>query len=695
MESSATIAPPFVSTKAAAIAGSLLAFACLCRPCPLFGQDVTRDPLLQWMNDIAQQELRQRQAAVDRIHSVADAERRKQTVRRKLLELLGGLPDYKGPLNAKVTGQLANDSYTVEKVRYESLPGLYVTANLYRPNQPGRYPAVLLQAGHTQEGKPEDQRIAANLALKGFVALTFDPIGQGEREQTYSRQLQGPLAGWSVPEHIQLGAQALLIGESSARYFIWDAMRSLDYLASRPDVDATRLGAAGCSGGGALTTFLGALDSRLKAIVPACYPNSYRLLFSGPDPDPDMSFPRFLASGLDTADLIELSAPTPWLIEATEGDYFTPAGARLVYEEAAKWFALYGAQDRIDLFIGPGPHGVPLVSREAIYRWMIRWLKNGQGDFREQPVKLYANTELQVTATGNVEDQPGSREVYQLLRDDFESRKRQATAPGLLTELDRLKIPTDGSAPRLQVLDQPDSPGGHREHIRFKSEPGIQIDAALYVPSSAGRKPAVLLVRDHTRLMTSTSELADWMAAQGNVVLEIEPRDSPIKDDHGPFVGNWLANSRANQIGLDLPALRAHDILRAVDLLAARPDVDVSSVRAFARGVKGIWLLMAAAADPRIGKIWLDRTPYSLRLALQNSMSANLFDAVIPGFALHWDLDDLVKAMGARPVLWTDPTNWMGRVVALGPPFRYRYVLGDATDFSDAQDRAFADELLR
>ena len=88
-----------------------------------------------------------------------------------------------------------------------------------------------------------------------------------------------------------------------------------------------------------------------------------------------------------------------------------------------------------------------------------------------------------------------------------------------------------------------------------------------------------------------------------------------------------------------------------------------ASIRAAARGVKGIWLLLAAAADPRIGKVWLDRTPYSLRAALENSMNTDLFDAVIPGFALHWDLDDLMKAMGNRPVLWTDPANWMGRPV--------------------------------
>ncbi|HXJ93668.1 MAG TPA: acetylxylan esterase [Terriglobia bacterium] len=683
-----------IKTKAIAFARCALVLAWFCRPLFLSAQEPARNSLLQWMDDIAQQELSQRKAVIDQIHSVADADRRKQTVRKILMELLGGLPDYKGPLNARVTGQLQNDRFAIEKVIYESLPGLYVTANLYRPNQPGPYPAVLLQSGHTQEGKPEDQRIAANLALKGFVALAFDPIGQGEREQTYSRQLKGPLAGWSVPEHIQLGAQALLIGESSARYFIWDAMRSVDYLVSRPDVDPTRLGAAGCSGGGALTTFLGALDPRIKAVVPACFPNSYRLLFSGPDPDPDMSFPRFLASGLDTADFVELSAPTPWLIEATAGDYFTPAGARLVYEEAKEWYALYGARDRIAFFVGPGPHGVPLESREAIYQWMIRWLKNGQGDFHEQPVKLYTNSELQVTATGNVEDEPGSRKVYQFLSDDFQAKRGQRVIPDLLTELRRLKIPTDGSAPKVQSLNAPNEPTGG-EQIQFESEPGIQLDATLYVPPSAGRKPAVLLVRDNTRLNTSTAVLAAWMARQGRVVLEVEPRDSPIADDHGPFVGNWLANSRANQIGLDLPALRAHDVLRAIDLLAARPDVDGNSIRAFARGVKGIWLLMAAAADPRIGKIWLDRTPYSLRLALENPMSTNLFDAVIPGFAIHWDLDDLVKGMGARPVLWTDPTNWMHRVVALGPPFRYRYVLGDATDFSDAQDREFVSELLR
>jgi cephalosporin-C deacetylase-like acetyl esterase len=658
-------------------------------PRPLLPQQNNPDALLRWMDQIAQQQLQKREAEVVLIRTLADAERRKQKVREVMLSLLGGLPDYSGPLNARTTGRLETDGYAIEKVIYESLPGFYVTANVYRPSQPGRYPGVLLQAGHTQEGKPEGQRLAANLALKGFVVLAFDPVGQGEREQTFNRTADRALAGWSVPEHIQAGAQSLLAGESVARYFVWDAKRSLDYLAGRSDVDSSRLGAVGCSGGGALTTFIGALDPRVKVVAPACYINSYRLLFRGPDPDSEMSWPSFLASGLDMADFIEMSAPKPWLILATEGDFFTPAGAQLVYDEARRWFGLYGAEDRLRFFTGPGPHGTPLETREEMYRWMIRWLKDGHGDFHEQPVKMYTNQELLVTKTGHVDDEAGSRKLYELIRDGYRNRRQPGTIPELLTQLRGLGIPSDGTRPAVRSTAEANK-------IRFESEPGVEIGGTLYLPASPGRRPAVLIVADKTSnyWIPSTSSLAERIAKTGRVVLELDVRDSPGEGER-PFVGNWLTNARANQIGRNLPAMRAHDILRGIDVLAARADVDPASIRAVARGVKGIWLLLAAALDPRVGKIWLDRTPYNLRTALEHPMNTDLFDAVIPGFALHWDVEDLVKSMGPRPVLWTDPTNWMERPVALGAPFRYRYVIGDTTDLKDAQDDAFLAEFLR
>jgi cephalosporin-C deacetylase-like acetyl esterase len=653
----------------------------------LFAQEAKPDPLLRWMDRIAQQQLQSRETELAKVRDVDAAERRKRFVRETILSLIGGLPDYTGPLNARITGRIQEERYQIEKVIFESLPGFYVTANLYRPQEAGRYPGILLQAGHTQEGKPEGQRLAANLALKGFVVLAFDPVGQGEREQTYDRRVDRALAGWSVPEHIQAGAQSILAGESVARYFIWDAKRALDYLAGRPEVDASRLGAVGCSGGGALTTFIGALDSRVKVVAPACYINSYRLLFAGPDPDSEMSLPNFIASGLDMADFVELSAPNPWLILATEGDYFTPAGARLVYEEARRWFGLYGAEEKVRFFTGGGPHGTPLETREEIYKWMIRWLKDGTGDFHEQPVKMHTNQELLVTVSGHVDDEPGSRKLYELILDNFRARKRQGTTDELLAELRRLKIPSDGNAPALTSSS---------EHTRFESDPGLEIGGKLYIPRSEGRKPAVLVVADKTSSywIPSTDSLAEKIVKTGRVVLELEVRDSPGEGER-PFVGNWLTNSRANQIGRNLPAKRAHDILRGVDILAARRDVDPNSIRALARGVRGIWLLLAAAVDTRLSKIWLDRTPASIRAALSNPMNTDLLDAVIPGFALNWDLEDLVRAMGNRSVLWTDPANWMGHPVPVEGRFRYRYVIGDTTDLRDDQDDGFIAEFLR
>jgi dienelactone hydrolase len=423
-----------------------------------------QDAVLRWMDQIAQQELQARQKTITEIHTVAEAEQRQKWVREKLFELMGGLPNYKGPLNPKITGQIAADGYTIEKVIFESLPGLFVTANLYRPNQPGRYPAVLFQSGHTQEGKAEPQRAAANLALKGFVVLCFDPIGQGERVQSFDRQLGRSVSfqGGSGNDHIQAGAQSMLIGEGVGRYFIWDSERALDYLLSRPEVDPLRVGAVGCSSGGSSTTFISALDNRIKVVAPACFTNSYRLLFAGPDPDPEMEFPNFLSSGLDHADFAELAAPKPWLILATEGDYYSPPAAKLVYEEARRWYHLFGAEDNVRFFVGSGPHGTPLETREAIYEWMIRWLKNGRGDFLEQHVKLYTNYQLQVTRSGQVEDELGSRKIFQVILEEFRAKKRQGTIPELLAELRRLKIPSDGSIPATKVLEESNSPDGRR-----------------------------------------------------------------------------------------------------------------------------------------------------------------------------------------------------------------------------------------
>ncbi len=605
-----------------------------------------QSPLLRSMNERPPAQLTRREAAIAAVHTKAQAEARQRDVRAKILELIGGLPTYRGPLHARVTGRLTNAVYSMEKVIFESLPHYYVTANLYLPagGGAGKHPAVLLSAGHSQAGKTENHRIAASLASKGFVTLTYDPLGLGERKQTFDARIGRSIAGCCANEHLQAGAQSQLIGQSVARYFIFDAMRALDYLESRPEVDAARIGAAGCSGGGCLTTYIAALDPRIKAAAPACYLNSLRVLFAGPDPDSEMSMPRFLAAGLDHADFLEMVAPKPWLILATDGDFFTPAGARMVYDEARHWYRFYDAEDRVRFFVGPGPHGTPIETREAINEWMIRWLAGGHGDPKEpRELPLYSDRDLQVTESGQVENEPSSRKIFEVIREEFQALKQPRDAEALRAELQRLNN---------------------------VANPPWEAASKLTLPtSSPPRHPALLIVKDR-----QSAELAGKAAAAGAVVLELEPRDSPADNDNRPYLGNWLTNLRADQIGLNLPSLRARDIGHGVDLLAARSDVDPARIYAVARDAKGVWLLMAAALDPRLSRIWLDRTPPTLASALDQALNTNLFDALIPGFLLHWDLPDMARLVGKRLVQWTDPVDWAGRPWAdrSSPRFVYR-----------------------
>jgi dienelactone hydrolase len=616
---------------------SLLLFLTLAAVPSATAQSASTSPLTAQMDAIAQQQLRARATTIAAIRDTTASEERKREVRRKVLHLLGGLPEYRGPLNPKVTRVIQRDGYSIENVIFESLPNFFVTANLYRPLREGKHPAVLMSMGHWDGGKVAAQWLCANLARKGFVVLAYDPVGQGERQQAYDPRLGRSLIGGSTSQHFLNGAAAILMGQNVARYFIHDGMRAIDYLVSRPEVDAQRIGATGCSGGGTQTTYIAALDERVKVAAPACYMNSFQTLFSGAVGDSEQSLPGFLAAGLDQTDYVELFAPKPWLIASTEEDFFTPAGARQVFEEAQRWYDLYGARDRIQWVVGSGGHGTPLKVREAIYDWMIRWLLNGKGDPREERVELVPDHELWVTSKGQVE----GRELYQIIA---ETPRQPGTQSELRSWLNTL---SSQNPPLLQ-------------------DPEITVTTTAS-GASQGKSPAVILVGAPSQL----TPLVRALAEQGNVVIVVKPVAGG-DDSARPRVGNWLPSTRSWLIGRNLVAMEAAQIRAAVDAAVKRPDVDPSRISARALGIAGIWLLLAAAQDERISAITLEQTPHSFRAAIDAPLHANLHDAVLPGFALRFDLQDLRGLMGSRKVVWSNPTDWNGNVVPLAGDYRYR-----------------------
>ena len=188
-----------------------------------------------WAFDAARQE------RFARVRTEADLVALQDELRRKALAVIGGLPDEKTPLNARVTGTIPMDGYRIEKLVFESLPGLHVTALVYVPDGPvGKKPAVLVACGHSAVGKayPGYQEIAARLVRRGYVVLCWDPVGQGERSQFWDEARGRSRYNLVCGEHAVLGNFATIAGTSLVRYMVWDGVRAVDYLLTRDDVDA-------------------------------------------------------------------------------------------------------------------------------------------------------------------------------------------------------------------------------------------------------------------------------------------------------------------------------------------------------------------------------------------------------------------------------------------------------------------------
>jgi hypothetical protein len=300
-------------------------------------------------------------------YSLAEWQGRAAYLREHVLASSGLLPlPEKTPLRAQVFDEQKHDDYSVAKVYFESLPGFFVTGNLYTPAGRGRFPAVLLPHGHWIYGRLENTEIssipgsAISLARQGFVAFTYDMVGYDD-----SRQLT----------HAFGGKRESLWGLSLAGLQLWNGIRSLDFLQSRPEVDGERIGCAGASGGGTQTFLLAAVDERVKVAVPV---NMISLHMQG---GCLCENPPGLRLDTNNVELAATIAPRPLLMISATGDW-TAETPRVEYPEMRRLYALAGAEDRLQSFQVDAEHNYNRATREALYAWMARWLQGAPADAR-------------------------------------------------------------------------------------------------------------------------------------------------------------------------------------------------------------------------------------------------------------------------------------------------------------------------
>lgn len=360
-----------------------------------------------------------------RVRSEADVRALQDELRRKALGLIGGLPETKTPLNARVTGTIAMDGYRIEKLVFESLPGVHVTALVYVPEgAAGEKPAVLLACGHSPIGKahPGYQEIAVRLVRRGYVVLCWDPVGQGERSQLWDKARGRSRYNLVCGEHAVLGNFATIAGTSLVRYMVWDGIRAVDYLLSRGDVDGGRIAITGTSGGGFQSTWIGALDPRIAVIMPSCFPTALPMrmanrIFEDPDSDPEQDPPGLVSEGIDHPGLLLLSYPRPLHVSAAVLDFFPIEGTRKTLRELAAVYTRLGKRDRVALSEGYHKHQYSAENQAKAFAFLDRTF--GRPPSRLAEAKTLPAEAIRCTPSGQVREDLAGRSLLEVMRDDM------------------------------------------------------------------------------------------------------------------------------------------------------------------------------------------------------------------------------------------------------------------------------------
>jgi len=612
-------------------------------------------------------------------------------VRARVWELIGGRLG-NTPLNTRTTGIIERDTYRIEKVIFESQPEFYVTANLYLPKSAHNpLPAILAPLGHTEESKAyrSYQTAFQNLARKGFVVFAWDPVGQGERVQYIQPGTNVSVYG-PTGEHDRFGWPALLIGSSTTQFEVWDGIRALDYLLSRPEVDSQRIGCCGHSGGGTQTMFLCALEPRIKAAVVV---EGHTENLAGADYEPPGAYAdaeQNLIGGLkihlDRGDLLGAFAPKPLLICYTPIDNGTTYSAHYVQgteeiaDELRAAYALYNSEQKVGLTSSPLPHDFDYFQRRATYAWFNKWLGSGTGDAEEIALDNAPESTLRCTSTGQVLTSVGGRAAFQVNYDRLRAIRAQNDAPRdkyqIQTALRKiLDIPASAASVQGTSLPGKTYEDVSVEDVEYESEPGIRVPAWLIKPSATGSAfPVVLISEDRGKDgLFEAWPLVQKLTRAGFAIFSIDLRTNgatrPRFPSAGPlFYGHGveLAYSLVNlSLGSPLIGQQTWDLLRGLDYLEGRRDVDRSRIGVFGTGTSGLPCIAGAVLDPRIRSMMLNRTLLTLDSVVASKNYNLPLSSVAFGMLREFDLPELSGAVAPRALWIVNPVGAQGDAVPL------------------------------
>jgi dienelactone hydrolase len=537
-------------------------------------------------------------ASLTRIDSMEQWQDERPQRKRQLLEMLGlqPLPE-KTPLYATTTGHLKGDGFRVENVHFQSRPGLYVTGNLYLPRELDRkYPAILYVCGHggvkkngvSYGNKVHYQHHGAWFARNGFVCLTIDTLQLGEIEGIHHGTYRYDRWWWVSRGYTPAGVEA------------WNCIRALDYLSSRPEVDAARLGVSGRSGGGAYSWWVASTDSRVKVAVPVAGITDLQdhVVRGCVEGHCDCMY-MLNTYRWDYYDVAAMVAPRPLLISNTDRDRIFPLGGVMrTYSRVAKIYDLLGKREDLAIQITAGPHQDTQELRVHAFRWFNHYLRDTDELIEKTATKFFEPEELKVFSTNPVDEintsideifVPAAESLAALLkRDDFAGIETASkTWERQLRNLSFRGWPVDGMLPSHELLNQVQTGDVDISAIRMTTQPNVST-ALLWMQRGRANRAKLLVLNDET-----WDEWSDiWKRTISGAAPQVKQREFITKQiDHdtalvvfvprgqGPYL--WTDDAKkANQIrrrfcllGQTQDAMRIWDIRQATRLLRKKlPD---------------------------------------------------------------------------------------------------------------------------
>ncbi|HUS06629.1 MAG TPA: alpha/beta hydrolase family protein [Bryobacteraceae bacterium] len=613
-----------------------------------------------------------------KIRSAGDVQARNRFVREKLREMVHGFPE-RNPLGSVVVAKHERADYRVENVMFQSRPDFWVTGNVYVPlNRSGPFPGVISPCGHypLSRMEPEYQSVYINMVKAGFVVLAYDPIGQGERRQYWNPQTnQTEVASASTYEHSMPGQVLLLMGEDLAHYRIWDGMRAIDYLESRPEVDKTRISCAGHSGGGTLTLFISALDERVKCAVvneggtAHRWPSEIRPESRvGPSDVEQNLFPAAVY-GADMCDLHVAIAPRPLMVMIEE---FNPRFDRAVQHIRTRYQQLQ-APEKFAAEQATDPHAWTPKLRIAATDWLSRWMYGRPGPKSEPDFATESAQTLFCTPNGSLRYSQQGESIFSIIhkkQTTLPSQGAGATASQIRELLHYRKV--DGPQdPQVKVTTH--RKGYSIEKLEFLSEPEIAIPTWVFVPDTKrATYPALLFVNESGKQADGMEfGLYERLARSGKLVMSVDVRgigetrpahessSSRMNEFSHLFDVETAMAYMAWFMDESLFGMRVLDVVRSVDYLLSRPDVAKDDWKLTGKGAGALWALYAAALDTRIQDCTCERGLVSYTSLAQTDRYLHNASIFVRDVLKHFDLPQVAATVANRRLRLISPVDAM------------------------------------